>query len=81
MLDREYPGAPDRGGKDDDTENMVKLFETLRTSFDKASRDFGLTFTIPASYWYLKYFDLPGLLKYADWTNLVGNYFGGCCRF
>lgn len=50
---------------------MVKLFKTLRETFDDSDRDYGLTFTIPASYWYLKYFDMPGLLKYADWTNLV----------
>lgn len=68
---REYPGAPDRGGKEEDTENMVKLFQTLRSSFDASQRKYELTFTTPASYWYLRWFDLPGLMKYADWTNLV----------
>lgn len=68
---REYPGAPDRGGKPDDTANMVKLFAAIRSEFDKVDRGYELTFTIPASYWYLRWFDMPGLLKYADWTNLV----------
>ncbi|KAK0669896.1 bacteriodes thetaiotaomicron symbiotic chitinase [Cercophora samala] len=70
-LDWEYPGAPDRGGKPDDTKNYVELFKTLREAFDKSGRKLGLTFTAPSSYWYLKWFDLPGLMKYADWLNLM----------
>jgi chitinase len=70
-LSREYPGAPDRGGKPDDTENYVKLLETLKSSFDKSGRSLGLTFTAPSSFWYLRWFDLPGMMKYADWVNLV----------
>ncbi|KAF9876816.1 symbiotic chitinase [Colletotrichum karsti] len=70
-IDWEYPGAPDRGGKEDDTKNFVSLFKTLRETFDASGRHVGLTFTIPSSYWYLKWFDVPGLLKYADWTNLM----------
>ncbi|KAK1771446.1 glycosyl hydrolases family 18-domain-containing protein [Phialemonium atrogriseum] len=34
-------------------------------------RSLELTFTIPASYWYLRWFDVPELLKYADWTNFM----------
>ncbi|KAK4675375.1 hypothetical protein QC764_0077420 [Podospora pseudoanserina] len=70
-LDWEYPGAPDRGGKPDDTKNYVELFKTLREAFVKSGRRLGLTFTAPPSYWYLKWFDLPGLMKYADWLNLM----------
>lgn len=70
-LDWEYPGAPDRGGKPEDTENYTLLMKTLRSTFDGSPRPLGLTFTIPSSYWYLRWFDLPGLLKYADWTNLM----------
>ncbi|CAH0045716.1 unnamed protein product [Clonostachys solani] len=70
-LDWEYPGAPDRGGKDEDTANMVLLFASIRSAFDKAKKGYELTFTIPASYWYLRWFDMPGLMKYADWTNLM----------
>ncbi|KAK2764375.1 hypothetical protein FQN54_009069 [Arachnomyces sp. PD_36] len=53
-IDWEYPGAPDRGGKEEDTENFVLLMKTLKET-----------------YWYLQYFDVPALLKYADWTNLM----------
>jgi chitinase len=70
-LSREYPGAPDRGGKVDDTENYVELLKTLRSSFDKSGRNLGLTFTAPSSFWYLRWFDLPGMMEYADWVNLV----------
>lgn len=70
---REYPGAPDRGGKEEDTENYVKLIRTLRKTFDASSRGgYGLTFTIPSSYWYLQHFDVPGLLDAgASWVNLM----------
>lgn len=45
--------------------------KTLRQTFDGSPRTLGITFTIPASYWYLRWFDVPGLLKYADWTNIM----------
>ncbi|KAL2859873.1 uncharacterized protein BJX67DRAFT_338240 [Aspergillus lucknowensis] len=71
-LDWEYPGAPDRGGKEADTKNFVSLMKTLRETFDNSARGgYGLTFTIPSSYWYMQYFDVPGLLEYADWTNMM----------
>ncbi|KAK5658413.1 hypothetical protein OQA88_2390 [Cercophora sp. LCS_1] len=70
-IDWEYPGAPDRGGKPEDVENFVLLMKTIKQTFNGAPRKLGLTFTIPSSYWYLKWFDMPNLLKYADWTNLM----------
>ena len=68
---REYPGAGDRGGSDEDVSNFVLLFKDIREAFDRSGQKFGLTFTIPSSFWYLRWFDMPGLLKYADWANLV----------
>jgi chitinase len=35
-LDWEYPGAPDRGGRKDDTANYVLLLKVLRETFDKS---------------------------------------------
>lgn len=70
-LDWEYPGAPDRGGKTEDTKNFVKLMQTLRETFDASGSHLGLTFTAPSSYWYLRWFDMPGLLKFADWVNFM----------
>ncbi|KAI5203118.1 glycoside hydrolase, partial [Aureobasidium subglaciale] len=71
-LDWEYPGAPDRGGRKDDTKNYVLLMKTLRETFRASERgNYGLTFTIPSSYWYLRWFDLPGMVEYVDWINLM----------
>ncbi|KAI9146931.1 symbiotic chitinase [Paramyrothecium foliicola] len=70
-LDWEYPGAPDRGGQKDDTKNYVALVETLRKAFDNSGRKLGLTFTAPSSFWYLRWFDLPGMIKYVDWINIM----------
>ncbi|KAF2130126.1 glycoside hydrolase family 18 protein, partial [Dothidotthia symphoricarpi CBS 119687] len=70
-LDWEYPGAPDRGGKEDDTQNYIELLKTLRSSFDKSGRELEISFTAPSSFWYLRWFDLPGMMKYADWVNLM----------
>lgn len=70
-LDWEYPGAPDRGGKPEDTKNYVSLVQTLRSVFNASPRPLGITFTAPSSYWYLKWFDLPGMDKYVDWINVM----------
>lgn len=70
-VDWEYPGAPDRGGKPEDTDNFVKLVETLRKTFDGSGNKYGLTFTAPSSYWYLRWFDLPRLAEHVDWINLM----------
>ena len=70
---REYPGATDRGAKKDDTENFIKFSETLNKMFKKSPRGgYGLSFTVPSSYWYLRWFDVPKMLDAgADWVNLM----------
>lgn len=72
-LDWEYPGAPDRGGLEEkDIANFPLLLQTIKSTFRASPRgDYGLTFTIPTSFWYLRWFDVPSLLKYADWVNLM----------
>jgi chitinase len=73
-VDWEYPGAPDRGGKPDDVKNYVLLLQTLRKTFDASGRKLGITLTAPSSFWYLRWFDLPGMIKYVDWINIVSRY-------
>lgn len=80
-LCREYPGAPDRGGKPEDVENFVLLLKDIREAFDKSGRKLGITFTAPSSYWYLKWFDLPNVMKYCDWVNLVGHVAAVCIEY
>ncbi|KAL6230148.1 glycoside hydrolase superfamily [Aspergillus navahoensis] len=63
----------------EDTANFVLLMKTLRNTFDASGNKFGLTFTAPSSYWYLQWFDLPGILKYADWINLMNYNLHGAC--
>ncbi|KAE8150566.1 hypothetical protein BDV25DRAFT_172049 [Aspergillus avenaceus] len=70
-FDWEYPGAGDRGGKPEDTKNYVLLLKTVKETFDASGNNFGLTFTAPSSYWYLRWFDLPSMIKYADWINVM----------
>ncbi|KAJ7864427.1 hypothetical protein B0H14DRAFT_3443479 [Mycena olivaceomarginata] len=68
-VDWEYPGADDRGGIAADTKNYVTFMAALKKAF--AGPKYGLTFTAPSSYWYLQHFDMPGLLKSADWVNVM----------
>lgn len=70
-LDWEYPGAPDRGGSPDDSANYVTLLKILRITFEVSGSKFGLAFTTPTSYWYLRWFDLPNMARYADWINVM----------
>ena len=42
---------------------MVLPFASIREAFDRAGRSYELTFTILASYWYLRWFDMPGVMS------------------
>jgi chitinase len=70
-----YPGAPDRGGKPEDTKNFVLLLQAIRQRFEAqatvSGHTWGLSFTAPTSYWYMRWFDLSGLMKEVDWMNLM----------
>ncbi|KAK7962737.1 uncharacterized protein PG986_003562 [Apiospora aurea] len=46
-LDWEYPGAPDRGGIEADTQNFVALLQDMREAFGNR---YGISVTFPASY-------------------------------
>jgi len=63
--------APDRGGIPEDFENYVTLLQRLRQRLNGAGRTYGLSLTLPASYWYLKGFDIIKLEPYVDWFNVM----------
>lgn len=67
-LDWEYPQADDRGGVTRDKENYVSLVKELRAAFGPA---YGISMTLPTSYWYLQHFDLIGIQDNVDWFNLM----------
>jgi hypothetical protein len=67
-LDWEYPQADDRGGQSGDTANYVSLVKEMRASFGSK---YGITVTLPTSFWYLQHFDLPGMQSSIDWFNLM----------
>lgn len=74
-LDWEYPGASDRGGDTTlwvDSNNYIALIEELRTVFDATGTTYTISFTTPASYWYLQTFQVNDmLLAGADWTMMM----------
>lgn len=42
----------------------------MRDYFDQNSNGWGISFTAPTSYWYLRWFDIGNMTLYADWVNL-----------
>lgn len=67
-LDWEYPTAEDRGGSPGDTENLNALLKEMRQRFGSS---YGISIAIPASYWYLRHFDISTMTKYVDWLNVM----------
>ncbi|KZF23992.1 glycoside hydrolase family 18 protein [Xylona heveae TC161] len=67
-LDWEYPQADDRGGAPADKENYVTLVQELRNAIGSK---YGISMTLPTSYWYLQHFDVEEIQKSLDWFNLM----------
>ncbi|KAJ6084467.1 hypothetical protein N7486_011267 [Penicillium sp. IBT 16267x] len=67
-IDWEYPAAEDRGGNTLDTARLVTFLSELKTA---CGDTYGLTATLPSSYWYLKGFDVEGMSQYVDWFNFM----------
>ncbi|RMX98024.1 hypothetical protein D0868_10329 [Hortaea werneckii] len=67
-IDWEYPVAEDRGGKVADYKNFVVFLEELRSGL---GTKYGITATLPISYWYLQHFDVESLLENLDWLNMM----------
>lgn len=45
--------------------------QDLRTQFDAQNRGWGVSFTAPASYWYMRWFNIESMAKSVDWINLM----------
>ncbi|KAF9891872.1 hypothetical protein FE257_003357 [Aspergillus nanangensis] len=67
-LDWEYPGADDRGGVPDNTANFVALLRDMKNAVQGR---YGISVTLPASYWYLRWFDLQAMQQHVDFFNIM----------
>ncbi len=70
-IDWEYPVAEDRGGTESDYDNFVTLLRRLRERLNLADREYGVSITLPASYWYLKGFNIIEIEPHLDWFNIM----------
>ncbi|KAK4154117.1 glycoside hydrolase superfamily [Chaetomidium leptoderma] len=70
-LDWEYPVAEDRGGIPGDYDGFVTLVRRLRERLNQTGKVYGITITLPASYWYLRGFNLNDIEPYLDWFNIM----------
>ncbi|KAH7304437.1 hypothetical protein B0I35DRAFT_495191, partial [Stachybotrys elegans] len=70
-YDWEYPGADDRGGREGDGDNYVSLVEDTRNKFKNNARGWGISFTAPSSYWYLRHFNIKDMMPHVDYVNLM----------
>ncbi|KAK1758816.1 glycoside hydrolase superfamily [Echria macrotheca] len=70
-IDWEYPVAEDRGGIPEDYDNLVTMLRRLRERLNRTGRKFGLSITLPASYWYLRGFDIVNIEPHIDFFNMM----------
>ncbi|KAH7189973.1 hypothetical protein BKA60DRAFT_602077 [Fusarium oxysporum] len=61
-------GAPDRGGLKEDTDNYVSLLKDMRAAFGSK---YGISITIPTSYWYLRCFKTKEIEQYVDYMGIM----------
>ncbi|KAL3443269.1 killer toxin alpha/beta [Aspergillus insuetus] len=67
-LDWEYVGADDLGGTPNDTANFVELLRDMKNAFQGR---YGISVTLPASYWYLRWFDLQSMQEHINFFNIM----------
>jgi chitinase len=70
-IDWEYPAAPDRRGKPEDTENYVQLLRGMKDYFAAMGHSWGISFAAPSSYWYLRHFNIEDMMPHVNWVNLM----------
>ncbi|GFF87212.1 chitotriosidase-1 [Aspergillus udagawae] len=70
-IDWEYPVATERSGKPQDFQNYVSFLKNLRSALGGSGHNYGLTITVPSSYWYMQHFDIVAIEKVVDWFNVM----------
>ncbi|KAL6229180.1 hypothetical protein BDW75DRAFT_245961 [Aspergillus navahoensis] len=68
-IDWEYPVADDRNGRTADYKNYPTFLFNLKKALDDYK--YGLSITLPTSYWYLQHFDLKAMEPSVDWFNFM----------
>ncbi|KAK9418096.1 putative chitinase [Seiridium unicorne] len=68
-IDWEYPAADDRSGRESDYDSYPKFLANLKSALK--DYDYGLSITLPTSYWYLQHFDLVSIEPSVDWFNYM----------
>ncbi|RFU25496.1 hypothetical protein B7463_g10848, partial [Scytalidium lignicola] len=68
-LDWEYPVTSDRDGSPADYPNLVTFMKSLRAQL--SGHGYGLSMTLPSSYWYMQNFDIVNLAPSLDWFNVM----------
>lgn len=63
--------APERSGSPSDYVNYVSFLSNLRGALGSSGHNYGLSITIPSSYWYLQNFDIVAIEKNIDWFNVM----------
>ncbi|KAK3386681.1 putative chitinase [Podospora didyma] len=70
-LDWEYPVAPERGGSPADLANYPSFLRNLRNAMNQSGYKFGLSITLPSSYWYMRNFDIVAIDPIVDFLNIM----------
>ena len=60
--------AEERGGIPEDFDNFVTFLRNLRHALSSTSKKYGLSITLPSSYWYLRHFDIQRMEESVDWV-------------
>lgn len=45
--------------------------QRLRQALKKANPEYGVSVTLPISFWYLQHFDIKALQQSVDWFNIM----------
>lgn len=68
-IDWEYPVAGERNGRAEDYQNYPIFLANLKKAL--SDYKYGLSITLPTSYWYLQNFDLTAIEPSVDWFNFM----------